>query len=256
VAVPIDRKLLDLAVDIVREAGELTLKWYQSSSLMIERKTDGTPVTEADRAAEQLIRSRLIEAFPDDSLTGEEQSDRIGSSGRTWYIDPIDGTKAFSRGVPLYSNLLALVEEGASRLGVINLPVLGETVYAGEGLGCFYNGTRCQVSATTALHDAYVSTSGITHWDAEVLDRVQSAGCKLRTWGDGYGYALVATGRMDAMIDPIVEPYDIAAMPVILREAGGEFTDVEGQSGFAHGSGLGTNGHLHERLLELLRRRR
>lgn len=249
---PVDQSLLEHITAIVREAGELTLRWFQSRELEVERKGDGTPVTAADRAAEALIRERLRDAFPDDAIRGEEEADTPGTSGRFWYVDPIDGTKAFAHGVPLYSNLLALTEGGQPIAGAINLPALGETVVAGRGAGCFVNGTRCRVSATSELSDTYISTSGVTSWDRAALGRVIDAGCHLRTWGDGYGYALVATGRMDAMVDPIVAPYDVAAMPIIIREAGGEFTDLRGRAGFDRGSGLATNGVLHDRLLALL----
>ena len=241
------------AVDITRAAGELTLRWFQSADLTVERKRDGTPVTEADRAAELYIRAELQRQFPLDSIIGEEHDYVRGTSGRTWYIDPIDGTKAFSRGVPLYSNLLALIDPAGAALGVINLPALSETVYAARGLGCFHNGARCGVSATAQLDGAYVTTSALNHWPGESLANLQTTGAVLRTWGDGYGYALVATGRVDVMVDPVVEPYDVAPMPVILAEAGGRFTDWSGNHRHDGGSGVATNGLLHADVLAHLR---
>ena len=249
---PVDRELLENAVDITRRAGALTLQWFQSSTLTIERKRDGTPVTEADRAAETLIRDELRRRFPDDSIVGEEFADHRGASGRTWYIDPIDGTKAFSHGVPLYSNLLAMSDAGGSALGVINIPALDEIVYAARGLGCHHNGAPCRVSTTPTLDGAYVSTSGFGYWPRAALDRVLDSSCFLRTWGDGYGYFLVATGRIDAMVDPVVNTYDIAPMSVILAEAGGRFSDFTGVDRADGGSGVATNGHLHDALLALL----
>lgn len=248
----ITEALLEQAVALAREAGHLTQRWFQSSELTVERKGDGTPVTQADRAAEALLRTRLRDAFPHDSIVGEEEAPFEGTSGRTWYVDPIDGTKAFSRGVPLYSNLLALVDTDGSAIGVINIPATGETVFAGRELGCYYNEQRCSVSTTSALADSYVMTSGLSHWPRPALNTLIDVTGGVRTWGDGYGYTLVATGRADAMVDPIVSPYDIAPMPVILAEAGGRFTDLSGRPGFEHGSGLASNGTLHRELIGIL----
>ncbi|HUP74995.1 MAG TPA: inositol monophosphatase family protein [Acidimicrobiales bacterium] len=249
---PVDTELLEIALDITRRAGQMTLQWFQSSSLTIERKRDGTPVTEADRAAEAFIRDELRRRFPDDSIVGEEFADHAGSSDRTWYVDPIDGTKAFSHGVPLYSNLLALFDASGCSVGVINIPALDEVVCAGRGLGCFYNGATCRVSDTDSLDGAYVTTSGLGNWPPSALPQLLDAGCNVRTWGDGYGYLLVATGRVDAMVDHEVKPYDVAPMPVILREAGGRFSDFAGASRHDGGSSLATNGRLHDDLLALL----
>lgn len=247
-----DRALLEIAVDIARRAGTLTLQWFQSSTLTIERKRDGTPVTEADRAAELFIRDELRTRFPHDSIIGEEFADHAGTSGRVWHIDPIDGTKAFSHGVPLYSNLLAMSDENGSAIGVVNIPALDEVVYAGRGLGCHHNGAPCHVSTTETLDGAYVSTSGFGYWPRAALDRVLDAPCFLRTWGDGYGYLLVATGRIDAMIDPTVNTYDVAPMSVIMSEAGGRFSDFRGVDRADGGSGVATNGVLHDAVLALL----
>jgi histidinol-phosphatase len=253
-APPVDRALLDLAVEIAREAGEATLRWFRSSDLAVDSKADGTPVTAADRAAERLVRDRLGARFPDDGILGEEEPEAGGTSGRRWYVDPIDGTKAFTRGVPLYSTLLALDDEHGPAIGVIVLPALGQAVYAGRRLGCWADGSPARVSTTARLDGAYLSASSYTHWDDTVLLGVKHAGCELRTWGDGYGYALVATGRVDAMVDPVVEVYDVAPMPVILAEAGGRFTSLAGEPGATGGSGLATNGILHDELMALLQR--
>lgn len=249
----VSHDIVEYAVDIVRRAGMLTLDWYGRASLRVDTKNDGTPVTEADRAAERLLRAELAKAFPEDSVVGEEEPARRGTSARTWTLDPIDGTKAFTRGVPLYANLLALDDEHGPAIGVINLPALSETVWAGRGLGCHYNGTPCRVSTTASLDNAYASTSGLDNWPRAALDALLASPVKLRTWGDGYGYALVATGRIDAMIDPVVEPYDIAPMRTILPEAGGRFTDLTGKERADGGSGLATNGELHDAFLRFFR---
>ncbi|MGH9246084.1 MAG: inositol monophosphatase family protein [Acidimicrobiales bacterium] len=238
---------------LAREAGATTLRWFRSAGLAITDKSDGTPVTAADREAERLVRDRLADTYPDDAVVGEEEGDRPGTSGRRWIVDPIDGTKAFVHGVPLYSTLLAVEDEHGPAVGVIELPALGETVWAGRGLGCFVNGEPVRVSDRSEVLGAYVMTSGIDCWPAGLLDAVQRAGAVVRTWGDGYGYALVATGRVEAMVDPVVATWDVAAMPVILGEAGGFFTDFDGVTRIDGGSGVATNGRLHAALLPLLR---
>jgi histidinol phosphatase-like enzyme (inositol monophosphatase family) len=251
-APPVDPSLLDAAVDLAREAGDLTLRWFRSVDLSIDTKADGTPVTEADRAAERLVRQRLAERFPDDAVLGEEEDDRPGTSGRRWIVDPIDGTKSFTHGVPLYCTLLGVDDEHGSAAGVIHLPALGETVWAGRGRGCFVNGRPARVSDHATLRGAYVMSSGIDGWPGDTFAALLRAGVVVRTWGDGYGYALVATGRVEAMIDPVVAQWDMAPMPVILAEAGGTFTDLGGETRIDGGSGVASNGHLHAELLRLV----
>jgi histidinol phosphatase-like enzyme (inositol monophosphatase family) len=211
-------------------------------------------VTEADRAAERYLREEIARRFPDDTIVGEEEADRTGTSGREWIIDPIDGTKAFTHGVPLYCNLLAVNDADGPAIGVINLPALGETVYAGRGLGCFDNGEPARVSDRDRVRGSYLSSSGYDYWPIDLLLGVREAGFQLRTWGDGYGYALVATGRIEAMVDPEVARWDVAAMPVIMGEAGGRYSDFAGTDDIASGTGVATNGLVHDELLALLAR--
>ncbi|HEX7131688.1 MAG TPA: inositol monophosphatase family protein [Iamia sp.] len=247
-----DPDLVAEAVELARAAGELTLGFFRNADLAIDRKGDGTPVTEADRGAERLIRAELAVRHPDDGVLGEEEPETTGTSGRRWILDPIDGTKAFTHGVPLYSNLLAVEDEHGIAVGVINIPALGETVWAGRGLGCHCNGERVRVSAVASVEESFVSTSGFSPWSDQALLALQHTGAHLRTWGDGYGYVLVATGRLEAMVDPAAELYDLAPMPVILAEAGGRFTSLDGEDGPDHGSGIATNGLIHESLLATL----
>jgi len=251
-AAPVDPDLLDEAVLLTRMAGELTLRYFRSADLGVDEKGDGTPVTVADRGAERLIREELATRHPDDSILGEEEAELVGTSGRRWIIDPIDGTKAFTQGVPLYTNLLAVEDEDGIAIGVINVPALGETVWAGRGLGCFCNGAPAHVSSRATVAGAYVSTSSFAPWsDASVL-AARGSGANLRTWGDGYGYVLVATGRVDAMVDPVAALYDLAPMPVIIGEAGGRFSSLGGDPDPGLGSGVATNGHIHDELLALI----
>jgi histidinol-phosphatase len=257
---PADPALLDWAVALTREAGQRTLRRFRAADLAVDAKGDGTPVTEADRDAEAYIRGELAAAHPDDAVLGEEHGGASGTTGRRWIIDPIDGTKAFMRGVPLYSNLLAVADEHGWAIGVINLPALDERVYAGRGLGCFQDdrhgeGRPAHVGPRSAT--PFLMASGYTHWDETALLDVKRAGWALRTWGDGYGYALVATGRADAMVDPTASLWDVAPMPVILSEAGGRFTTADGDELVPDGptevSGVATNGDGHDELLALLR---
>jgi histidinol phosphatase-like enzyme (inositol monophosphatase family) len=251
---PVDRALLDEAVALAREAGQLTLDWFRSVDLAVDSKGDGTPVTAADRAAERFVREQIAARYPDDTIVGEEEADVTGSSGRRWIIDPIDGTKAFTHGVPLYCTLLAFEDEHGPAIGVIDLPALGETVYAGRGLGCFCNGEPARVSTRDRLIGSYLTTSGFDYWNEEALMAARASGMFLRTWGDGYGYALVATGRVEAMVDPVVAPWDVAGMPVIIGEAGGTFTDFDGEPRIDGGTGVATNALLHDEVLKLVRR--
>ncbi len=255
-APPVDPSLLDEAVEIARAAGDLTLTHFDRDDLEVELKGDGTPVTVADRGAERLVRSHLATHHPDDTVLGEEEADVIGTSALTWIVDPIDGTAAFTRGVPLYSNLVALLDEHGPAVGVINLPALGTTVYAGRGLGCFRDGRPVSVSTRQDLSDCVLSTSSFSWWSDPTLLAVKHAGFQLRTWGDGYGYALVACGAIEAMVDPEVSLWDIAPMPVILGEAGGRFTTTTGGpvdlDPGRKVSGLATNALVHDRTVACL----
>lgn len=258
-APPVDAELLSWAVELTKEAGRRTLRRFRADDLAVESKGDGTPVTEADRDAEAYIRKELTAVHPDDAVLGEEEGSATGTTGRRWVIDPIDGTKAFMRGVPLYSNLVAVGDEHGWAIGVINLPALDECVYAGRGLGCFQDdrhgtGRPARVGPRSAT--PFLMASGYTNWDDDALLAVKHAGWALRTWGDGYGYALVATGRADAMVDPAANLWDVAPMPVILEEAGGRFTTASGDGLGADAaievSGVATNGEGHDDLVALL----
>ena len=256
---PADQTMLDNAVEILRAAGAFTMQWFDNPALDIITKSDGTPVTEADRGAEQIVRDRLAALHPEDSILGEELDDYIGSSSRTWIVDPIDGTKAFTRGVPLYSNLLAVVDEHGPLIGVINLPALNTTVYAGRGLGCFRDGRPVHVSDRTDPSRCVLSTSGFGTWSDDALLGVKRAGFELRTWGDGYGYAMVACGALDAMVDPQVSLWDIAPMPVIFEEAGGTFTGTDGNEVSlvpgSNVSGVSSNGLVHDAVIAAINNR-
>ena len=252
---------LALAIDAAKEAGLVTLDYFRHENLFIERKSDDTPVTWADRLAEEYMRRSISAAYPNDGIFGEELDDKPGTSGFCWILDPIDGTKSFIHGVPVYSTLVGVECEGQSVLGVIRLPALGECVYAARGLGTWYLQAdkpprRANVSKRQPLSESLFLTSEVLTFDKTgrraAFDRLQAASRLTRTWGDGYGYLMVATGQADVMIDPVMALWDAAAMPTILEEAGGTFTDWKGNPGFQAGEGVATNGLLLKEVLSLL----
>lgn len=247
---------LAVAVDAAWEAGKLTLRYFQTR-LTVELKADRSPVTLADKEAEELLYRTLTREFPLDSFLGEERGERPGTSGYRWIIDPIDGTKSFIQGVPLYGVMVGLEDpRGEAVLGVVNIPGLGEIVAAARGEGCTWNGRRAQVSSVARLQDACVSyTSPRTFEDSKragAFDRVRARSRICRGWGDCYGHILVATGRAEVMLDPILADWDCAALLPILEEAGGRFTDWQGRRTIGGKSGVSTNGRVHDELFQLL----
>lgn len=244
------QQTLDFAVQIAREAGEITLDYFRSnrSALVVDRKADGSFVTTADREAESHLRARIGDAYPDDALLGEEEGERAGSSGRRWIIDPIDGTYSFVHGVPLWGVLIGLEVGGESALGVVNLPALGEMVYARRGGGCFWNGEAVRVSSTAELDDALLLSTDFGTCErygfGRACDELQRRVHARRTWGDAYGHVLVATGRADVMLDPVMNIWDCAALQPIVEEAGGTFTDWRGERTIHGGNAISTNATL------------
>ncbi len=247
----VDAGLMRQAVELAQLAGTFTLEHFRNPSLHVDTKGDGTPVTVADRGAEKLLREKINELFESDGIFGEEQAEQPGTSGRRWIIDPIDGTKAFTHGVPLYTNLLALQDEFGIAVGVINIPALDETIYAARGCGAWSNGERIHVNDTGQFDGAWVMTSGFAAWKGDIVNTCNEQGIHLRTWGDAYGYAMVASGRAEAMVDAVAELYDLAPVPVIMHEAGGRFSDLGGSNDPGNGSGIASNGALHEPLRAL-----
>jgi histidinol-phosphatase len=261
---------LDWAVEIARQAGRLTLDYFRRPTLAVERKADDSPVTVADRKAEGLLRRRIAERFADDGVLGEELGAQEGSSGYQWVLDPIDGTKSFIHGVPLYTTLVAVLEGGTARLGVIHAPALGETVYAAVGGGCWYvsdghpaaSPRRTQVSEVARLRDGLLLTSEIASFSKErrpdaidVYLELERRARLARTWGDGYGYLMVATGRAEVMIDPAVSLWDTAPLQPIIEEAGGRFSDWQGRPAADSGDAVATNGLVADEVLAITRGR-
>lgn len=243
-------------------AAQTTLPYFQTSHLEVESKADDSPVTIADRSAEAEFRKWILEHFPDDGILGEEQGIHQGSSPYRWVVDPIDGTKSFIAGVPLYSTLVALEKDGVPIAGGIWIPALGETAVAAAGRGCWYRkGLQepwqpSRVSTSKPLDEAIFVTTAVDSFGqvnaAANYRAIESRVRFTRTWGDGYGYLLIATGRADIMVDPIVNPWDVAAILPVIVESGGTFSDWSGQATTKSTNAVATNGHLHCEILEFL----
>ena len=240
------------------EAGEFTLRYY-GHRVKFEDKLDGTPVTVADRGAEQLLRERISARFPDHAVLGEEYGESNPGARVRWVLDPVDATRAFTRGVPIFGVLIGIEVAGEPVVGVANFPALREIVVAARGLGCRWNGEPCRVSETDRIEDSLVLTTDVEHALASPhgpgYRRLQQRAQFARTWGDCYGHCLVATGRAEIMFDPEMAPWDAGPFPTILTEAGGRFTSVRGETTIHGGSGVSTNGWLHDAVLKTLAER-
>jgi len=251
------KQTLDFAVGIAREAGAMTLQYFKGS-FAAERKADNSFVTIADREAERFLRRQIEQTFPDDAILGEEEGEKSGRSGKRWIIDPIDGTYSFVHGVPLYAVLIGLEVSAESLLGVVNLPALKETVYAAQGLGCFYNDEPARVSSTASLDEALLLSTDFGACEqfgfGPAAEALQQRVHARRTWGDAYGHVLVATGRADIMLDPVMNVWDCAALLPIIEQAGGTFTNWGGARTIDGGNAISTNGRLFADVMNLIKR--
>jgi len=249
------KELLEFATDLALEAGDVTLRYY-GRVVDSEAKGDGSPVTIADREAEQLVRRKIEARYPGHSILGEEYGESNPGTRVRWIVDPIDGTRAFMHGVPLYGVLIGIEIHGEAVVGISHFPPLNETVAAGKGLGCTWNGRVCHVSSVGRLRDAVVCTTDVESLLSTPLGpgwrRLQQRSAFSRTWGDCYGHALVATGRVEVQVDPVLMPWDAGPFLTILTEAGGTFTTLDGRATLHGGSGVSTNGLLHEEVLREL----
>lgn len=253
---------LDLAIAMAGQADLVTTDYFKSPHLHVERKADSTPVTQADREAEAVIRRILAEVRPDDTVYAEELG-RQESNGRRWIIDPIDGTKNYVRGVPVWATLIGLEVDHQMVVGVVSAPMLGTIWYAARGMGAY---TVRQGEAPQAIHvskvdrmeDASMSISSLTGWKAigrreqliDLTDRIW----RLRGFGDFWQYMLLAQGAIDLAAEPELDLYDMGALVPIVTEAGGTFTDLSGNPGPWGGNGLASNGLLHKEALSALGR--
>jgi histidinol phosphatase-like enzyme (inositol monophosphatase family) len=255
---------MSLALEAALEAGRHTLRYFRQAELHVDRKADASPVTIADREAELLLRERISAAFPDDGILGEEFPERPGTSGYRWILDPVDGTKSFIHGVPLYGTMVAVEHGGRSILGVVYIPAMNECAYAETGHGAWHQlglepVRRARVSAVATLSESLFLTSEIANFrqqnQLEVYLRLDEA-CRLsRTWGDCFGYLLVATGRAEIMIDPIMNVWDAAALQPIMEEAGGTFTDWRGEPTIYSGQTVATNRLVQNDVLAITQNR-
>ena len=249
---------LELAVAIALEASAIPRQYFLSDELVVDQKADDSPVTIADRNAEALLRKRIEAACPDDAIFGEEFPAKDGTTGFKWHLDPIDGTQSFIRGVPLFGTMVALEQDDEPVIGVIAFPALGEIIYAARGSGAWWainagdakqigdlDRRAARVSSVADLADAAMSNSamelfpqlGISDRLAHLLAKTKVS----RGWSDCYGHLLVATGRLDLMVDPRLAIWDAAALKVVVEEAGGTFTDLSGRATHTGGSGMSTN---------------
>jgi len=257
---------LALANRIAVAAGKLTLKHFRNEDLKVIRKGDGSPLTIADQEAETFLREQIAKAFPDDGIVGEEFGVTEGTSEFNWILDPIDGTKSFICGVPLYGTMVAVertTDNGIrqSVIGSVYLPGIDEGIFASTGQGAWHfkgdePARRARVSATEKIGDAVLSTSEVETFNerdgVDVYGRLADSVYFVRTWGDVYGYLLVATGQVDVMIDPILNVWDAAAVQPIIQEAGGRFSDWSGAPSIDSGDSIGSNGLFHDEILRLI----
>ncbi len=249
--------LLQAAAEVARLGGAVALEYWRAG-ITTEWKADGSPVTAADRAAETAMREWIARHFPNDGILGEEFGETVGQSGRRWLLDPIDGTRAFVAGVPLWGSLVAILEGDTVLAGAAAFPPVEEHLAAARGEGCWHNESRAKVSDVAVLAQATVLTTDVAGytdskkrdgWDA--LARAARQG---RTWGDCYGYLLVATGRAEVMLDPVMHPWDSACLQPIIEEAGGVFTDWDGRATALGGSAVATNAAIASEVQTLMRK--
>ena len=250
---------LGLALQMADEADALTLDRFGALDLHVETKPDLTPVTDADKSAEELLRGLLVANRPDDAVVGEEFGGTAVFEGRQWVLDPIDGTKNFVRGVPVWSTLIALLQDGVPTVGVVSAPALARRWWASSGEGAFtsFNGVtrRISVSGVSELDSASLSYSDLTTgWEdrrpqfVELTDAVW----RVRGYGDFWSYCLLAEGAVDVVTEPEVKLWDLAPLDIVVREAGGRFTSIDGAPGPHGGSAIATNGLLHDEVLRRL----
>lgn len=250
------RRELRIALEAADAADAVTSPRFRAHDLAVEVKSDATPVSEADRAAEQAIRRVIGEAFPGDGILGEEYGEAAGS-GRRWIIDPIDATVNYVRGVPVWGSLIGLEDDGEIVVGVVSAPALGSRWWASRDAGAWHNSRRMRVSAVDEIANAHLSVNGLkTCLESEVgkatltlIDRCD----RVRSFGDFWSFMLLAEGAVDMVVEPVAAIWDLAPLQVIVEEAGGQLTDRTGRRAIDGGHAVATNGELHKAVLEVLR---
>jgi fructose-1,6-bisphosphatase/inositol monophosphatase family enzyme len=252
-APPAEKALLDEAVELAHAAGAITLERFRTDAVRLLDKGDGSTLTETDLEVERFVRSWIESRHPDDAIVGEELPAREGTSGRTWVVDPIDGTESFVHGVVTYATAIAVLDDHGTAIGVVCSPAAGETVWAGRGLGCHWDGAPARVSERAEVRGCFVATSDQEDWPVAAWLATREAGVRVRDWGNAYGVGLAVTGRVDAFVDYGLAPWDLAPMPVLAAEAGGRFSVLDGTQRLDGRIGVVSNGRLHDDLLVLLR---
>jgi histidinol-phosphatase len=242
---------LAFALELADLADSISLPRFRALDLRVDTKPDLTPVTDADRAVEHALLERLETARPDDGVLGEEYGARTGETARRWIVDPIDGTRNFVRGIPLWATLIALAEDDEPVLGVVSAPALGRRWRARRGEGAFADAVPIRASDVRRIEDGVFSYASLRDGVAELARDSWHA----RTFSDFWQHVLVAEGSVDAAVDHVVNVWDIAAVRVIVEEAGGRCTDLDGGPAFDSGSLVSTNGHLHDEVLRRLQLR-
>ncbi|MFQ5664945.1 MAG: inositol monophosphatase family protein [Candidatus Binatia bacterium] len=246
---------LEAAIEAARAAGKVALHYFRGD-FPIEYKGDRSPVTPADRECEARIVEVLQHAFPQYGVLGEELGERRGSGSR-WIIDPIDGTKNFIRGIPYFATLIGLEEDGEVTVGVVYAPAVDDLLYAQRGHGAFDGNGRLAVSRVTTLQDGLVTFGGVDifrrtgHWRG--FERLVRASGRQRGFGDYFGHTFVARGQAEAMVELDVKPWDLAAIKILVEEAGGRFTDFDGTPTIYGGNAVASNGLVHDDIVGLLR---
>ncbi|MBM7366250.1 histidinol-phosphatase [Gordonia hydrophobica] len=252
---------LQLALALADAADRLTTSRFGAVDLVVDSKPDLTPVSDADLACERLLRSTIAQAHPDDAVLGEEFGGDPVLTGRQWVIDPIDGTKNFVRGVPVWATLIALLEDGVPVVGVVSAPALDRRWWAADGMGAFASHRGADVRPITVskvdeLGSASLAFSSLSGWaDRGIRDQfigLTDDVWRVRGYGDFYNYCLVAEGAVDIAAEPEVSLWDLAALDIVVREAGGQFTGLDGAAGPGRGSAVATNGLLHRDVLNAL----
>ncbi|MCH8567833.1 MAG: histidinol-phosphatase [Balneolales bacterium] len=249
-------EILDAAKEAASLAGKITLQYFQKNPEVFI-KEDNSPVTRADREAEEAMRNFIISHFPEHGIIGEEFGTINDDADVKWILDPIDGTVGFIHGIPLYTNLIGITMGGKAVAGVINAPATGEIIYAADGLGAHYNGNRAKVRTGRDFADLSMMTSDVQYFSKygykksfeELLTRVGTH----RTYGDAYGHLMVASGRADIMMDPVLSIWDAAALLPVIEQAGGSFTDLLGNARIDGGNGFSCAPEHKEKLLHIFK---
>lgn len=244
---------LSLALALADSADAITMKHFQSESLSVRTKIDRTPVSEADEAVEKMIRANLAQERPGDGIVGEEFGDS-GAAERRWIVDPIDGTKNYVRSIPVFATLIALEEKGRLAAAVVSAPAMGRRWWASAGGGAFCNGRAIHASRIDTLEESHLTYDSITDFDVhggtDAFLALTRRCTRARGFGDFWSHMLVAEGAVEIAIEPAVAAWDMAAIQLIVEEAGGRFSDLRGNARFDGGSGLSTNGVVHDLVLE------